>query len=147
VDSTSLKSWGGGASGALRQEFYELELLDDITMLCFENKLPLKVAMADCRKTLIALFREERGSHYMLCKLHKALRWNKCNPFFKCNESHNGEIKWKFIRSLSVKNKSELLEGIVHEGRIVMSASVTVENVKQLLIYDLSANRQKNIKR
>jgi hypothetical protein len=104
-------------------------------MLHFENKLPLKVTIADHRKTLITLFREERGSHYMPCKLHKTLRWNKHNPFFKCDESHNGEIKWKIIRSLSVKNKSESLEGIVHEGRMVTSALVTVENVKQPSIY------------
>jgi hypothetical protein len=83
----------------------------------------------------------------MPCKLHKALRWNKRDPFFECDESHNGEIKWKIIRSLSVKNKSESLEGVVHEGRMVTSASVTVENVKQPSIYDLSANGQKNIKR
>ena len=31
----------GGASGALRQEFCELELLDDITTLHYENKLSL----------------------------------------------------------------------------------------------------------
>jgi hypothetical protein len=37
----------GGASGALRQEFRELELLDDITRLRFEDKLPSKVTMAD----------------------------------------------------------------------------------------------------
>jgi hypothetical protein len=29
----------GGALGALQQEFCKLELLDNITMLCFENKL------------------------------------------------------------------------------------------------------------
>jgi hypothetical protein len=37
----------GGASGALRQEFRELELLDNITALCFMDKLPRKTAMAD----------------------------------------------------------------------------------------------------
>ena len=46
----------GGASGALRQEFRELELLDDITTLQYKKKLSRKIAMADRRKTLIALF-------------------------------------------------------------------------------------------
>jgi hypothetical protein len=50
----------GGALEALQQEFCELKLLDNITTLCFENKLSMKVTMADCRKTLIALFRDER---------------------------------------------------------------------------------------
>lgn len=30
----------GGCSGALRQEFQELELLDEITRLCYSRKLP-----------------------------------------------------------------------------------------------------------
>ena len=50
-----------GASGALRQEFQELKLLDEITTLHYENKLPRKIAMADRRNTLIALFRERKG--------------------------------------------------------------------------------------
>ena len=43
----------GGASGALRQEFRELELLDDITRLRFEDKIPRSITMADRRNTLI----------------------------------------------------------------------------------------------
>lgn len=43
----------GGASGALRQECRELELLDNITSWRFEGRLPRKVAMADRRNTLI----------------------------------------------------------------------------------------------
>ena len=37
----------GGASGALRQEFRELKLLDDTTTLHYENKLPRNIVMAD----------------------------------------------------------------------------------------------------
>ena len=37
----------GGASGALRQEFRELELLDYITTMRFEGKLPAKMALAN----------------------------------------------------------------------------------------------------
>ncbi|KAF8233644.1 hypothetical protein L208DRAFT_1123328, partial [Tricholoma matsutake] len=33
----------GGASGALHQEFCELELLDNITKLRFEDKLPKNI--------------------------------------------------------------------------------------------------------
>jgi len=63
----------GGASGALHQEFYELELLDEITTLHYENKLLRKIVMADRRNTLIALFREKKGSEYMPSKMHKAI--------------------------------------------------------------------------
>jgi hypothetical protein len=37
----------GGASGALRQEFRELELLDHITTMRFEGKLSGKMALGD----------------------------------------------------------------------------------------------------
>jgi len=50
----------GGASGALHQEFHKLELLDEITALHYENKLSRDIAMADCRNTLIALFRRKK---------------------------------------------------------------------------------------
>src|ERR1700733_13981265 len=51
----------GGASGALRQEFRELELLDNITTLRFEDKLPRSIAMADHRNILIDSFRAYKG--------------------------------------------------------------------------------------
>ena len=61
----------GGASGALRQEFREpeLELLDDITTLRFNGKFPTNIAMADCRNTVIALFREYKGLGYVPSKV------------------------------------------------------------------------------
>jgi len=67
----------GGASGALCQEFRELELLDNITLLWFEEKLPRKVAIADHRNPLIALFREYKGLQYMPSMIHDTLRWSK----------------------------------------------------------------------
>ena len=73
----------GGASGALRQEFQELKLLDNITMLRFEDKLPRNIAMADCRNTLIDLFQKHKGKNYMLSTMHKAIRWSKSDPFLE----------------------------------------------------------------
>jgi len=43
----------GGASNALHQEFRELELLDEITALCFADKLPNNVGDGDTRIDLI----------------------------------------------------------------------------------------------
>ncbi|KAI4294047.1 hypothetical protein K525DRAFT_152912, partial [Schizophyllum commune Loenen D] len=43
----------GGCSGALRQEFRELELLNEITKLQYEGKLPAEVT-GHRRKDLIA---------------------------------------------------------------------------------------------
>ena len=36
----------GGASGALHQEFHELEFLDKITTLHYNSRLSMKIAMA-----------------------------------------------------------------------------------------------------
>ena len=55
----------GGASGALHQEFWELELLDDITKLHFNNKLPRRIAMADHRNLMIDMFWEYKGKNYI----------------------------------------------------------------------------------
>jgi hypothetical protein len=71
----------GGASGALHQKFYELELLDDITTLHYENKLLRNIAMANQRNTLITLFRKQRGLEYIPSNMHGAIRWKKCDPY------------------------------------------------------------------
>ncbi|KAF8223174.1 hypothetical protein L208DRAFT_1318338 [Tricholoma matsutake] len=65
-----------GASGALRQEFRELELLDNITTLKFEDKLPRAIAMTDHRNTLIDLFWQCKGKNYMPSTMHKAICWS-----------------------------------------------------------------------
>ena len=77
----------GGASGTLRQEFRELELLNNITTLIFNEKLPRKVAMGDRRNILIDKFREYKGKSYMPLNMHKAIRWSKSDPFLEWQDS------------------------------------------------------------
>ena len=93
----------GGASGALRQEFRELELLDEITTLHYENKLSRKIAMADRRNTLIALFREKKGLQYMPSKMHKAIRWNMRDPYLESKEATGQGVEWRLVESVSAK--------------------------------------------
>ncbi|KAH9969213.1 hypothetical protein BGW80DRAFT_1117131, partial [Lactifluus volemus] len=95
----------GGASGALRQEFRELELLDDITTLRFEDRLPMEVAMADHRNSIIAMFRKNRGLHYMPSHLHKSLRWNKRDPFTVGTESMGDDFQWRLVDAVRLKKK------------------------------------------
>lgn len=83
-----------GASGALRQEFRELELLDDITTMRFEGKLPRKVAMADRRSSIITLYCEHKGLSYMPSEMHKALKWSKHDPYLEPDES---ELQWRIL--------------------------------------------------
>ena len=89
----------GGASGALCQEFHELELLDEITTLHYEDKLPRRIAMSNHRNTMIALFREKRGLQYMLSNMHRAIRWNKCDPYLESKIARDQEVTWRFVVS------------------------------------------------
>jgi hypothetical protein len=85
----------GGASGALRQEFRELELLDNITTLIFNEKLPRKVTMGDRRNILIDQFREYKGKNYIPSSMHPAIRWSKSDPFLEWQEC----VDWRVIDS------------------------------------------------
>jgi hypothetical protein len=70
----------GGASGWLRQEFRELELLDEITKLTYESKLPSHI-IGHRRNTLICDYREWRGSTYVPRNMHSAIQWSKYKPY------------------------------------------------------------------
>ena len=89
----------GGASRALHQEFRELELLDNITTLRFNDSLPLNIAMADCRNILIDLFRKWKGENYIPSTMHSAIRWSKSDPFLESQEP----VGWRVIDSKNSK--------------------------------------------
>ena len=94
----------GGASGALRQEFRELELLDNITTLIFNEKLPRKVTMGDRRNILIDQFREYKGKSYIPSSVHPAIRWSKTDPFLEWQEC----VDWRVINSKTDGIKANL---------------------------------------
>ena len=72
----------GGCSGALRQEFRELELLDEITKLRYPRKLPATIA-GDTRNNVISAFREWRGAQYIPQNVHESIRWSKRSPWLE----------------------------------------------------------------
>jgi hypothetical protein len=72
----------GGASPALRQEFRNLELLDTITKLHFDSKLPTTVC-GDVRSRLVGSYRKWKGTNDMPQSLHPAIRWKKSDPFLE----------------------------------------------------------------
>jgi hypothetical protein len=86
----------GGCSGALRQEFRELELLDEITRLRYAKKLPTTIA-GDTRNNIIRAFREWRGEHYIPQNVHESIRWSKRTP-------------WLESEALSLDERLEILE-------------------------------------
>ena len=87
----------GGASGALRQEFRELEMLDDITMLRYNGKLPSSVVGVR-RNDLISAFRLIKGEKYVPSKVHRAIQWKENDPFHLSTLSSEGtNVAWKIV--------------------------------------------------
>jgi len=69
----------GGLSGYLRQEFRELELLDDITKLRYEGKLPSDVT-GSTRTSIIRKFQEWKGADYVPKNVHHSIKWSDKAP-------------------------------------------------------------------
>src|SRR3984957_11294269 len=68
-----------GASGYLRQEFCELELLDEITKLRYEGNLPDNI-QGKFRNPLIRSYKKWKGTEYVPPLTHPALRWSGEEP-------------------------------------------------------------------
>ncbi|KAF8235366.1 hypothetical protein L208DRAFT_1013932, partial [Tricholoma matsutake] len=84
-----------GASGALRQEFREPEMLDDITTLRYNGKLPA-VVNGNSRNDLISAFRLNRGDKYVPSRVHQAICWKENDPF---HLSDGTGANWKVMES------------------------------------------------
>ena len=96
----------GGASGALRQEFRELELLDEITNLHYLGKLDKSVTGCT-RNHLIKCFREWKGYQYVPHNVHKSIRWTKKDPL---NEGEIKEINWKIVQKQKIPTKNQAIK-------------------------------------
>jgi hypothetical protein len=68
-----------GAPGYLRQEFRELELMDEITQLRFEDKLSPSIN-GHLRNPLIRQYQLLKGELYVPDVVPDTLRWNKTDP-------------------------------------------------------------------
>ena len=113
----------GGALGALRQEFRELEMLDDITTLRYNGKLPNSV-MGICRNDLISAFRLLKGEKYVPPKVHRAIWWKENDPF---HLSEGTDVAWKIVHS-SANDKlnhpaSSIKQSISHVVQVDTSPS------------------------
>ncbi|KAJ7929445.1 hypothetical protein B0H13DRAFT_1859657 [Mycena leptocephala] len=65
-----------GIDGYLRQEFRELELLNEITKLRYENNLPSDVKGLE-RREILRAYQIWKGGAHELSDLHHAVRWKK----------------------------------------------------------------------
>lgn len=84
----------GKISGALRQEFRELELLDDITDKYYQGKSIL-LPDGNTRNSLIKAYRDAQGLLYVPLSTHKAIRWSKTDPLLEA-EIH--DVVWHIAR-------------------------------------------------
>ena len=97
----------GGCSGALRQEFRELELLDEITKSRFIGKLP-PIVNGDTRNAVISSFRKWKGIQYVPEVVHPAIRWSKRDPLLKTQaDSYDfAQLRLKYDTVVAAKSKN-----------------------------------------
>ena len=105
----------GSCSGALRQEFRELELLDEITSVTYAGKLPATVC-GDTRNDLIRAFREWKGLQYVPKLVHPAIRWSKRDPLL---ESHVYNLKeTTAVNTTTAIKKKRTISELEPEGQL-----------------------------
>ena len=75
VDGLDEKKISNGISGYLRQEFRELEMLNEITRLRYEGLLPSTV-VGDTRRQLIYNYRQWKGQEFVPDSIPEKLRWS-----------------------------------------------------------------------
>jgi hypothetical protein len=91
----------GKVSGALRQEFRELELLDDITDKHYQGKTVLLLG-DNTRNSLIKAYRNSQGLFYVPPYTHKAIRWSKKDPLLEAEIYNFG---WHIANTTDEKEK------------------------------------------
>ena len=97
----------GRASGALRQEFRDLELLDEITKLHYLGKIPSSVN-GNQRNALIHTFRLHKGLTYVPSVVHQSIKWSKQDPML---DPIADDLQWKIVTTESTAmSKTEILK-------------------------------------
>ena len=99
INSLTITKDGGPLPGHIRQEFRELELLDEISKLRYECRLPSSVS-GNLRRDIINQYRDWVGDKHVPKNVHESLRWDDKSPFqlAECED-----LKWKLV---SKDNKS-----------------------------------------
>ncbi|KAK0449808.1 uncharacterized protein EV420DRAFT_1275084, partial [Desarmillaria tabescens] len=93
-----------GCSGRLRQEFRELEMLDDITIRIYESTLPITV-IRETRYSLIHSFQEYIGTEYTPVNMDARLMWSIINPFDMVDAT---DLEWE--KTFITHNPSKLFK-------------------------------------
>jgi len=122
-----------GASGYLRQEFRELELLDEITKLRYEGKLPDHI-QGKFRNPLIRAYQKWKGTEYVPPLTHTALRWSVKEPLAFLPVVT--DAPWQIIGKKNNKdNETEIAADVetinIQPGFVAAKGSVPVNSQKK----------------
>jgi len=118
----------GGASGHLRQEFRELDVLDEITKLRYKGSLP-DCVNSNRRNGLIHQFQQWKGNTYVPLDVHTAIRWDKHDPFEIPDVITDSP--WKVVKLNKSKPDTKQKKSDT-TGFIVANGSVPVVSFPQL---------------
>ena len=126
-----------GAPGYLRQEFRELELMDEITRLRFEDKLPSTVN-GHLRNAIIRQYQTLKGESYVPDEVPDTLRWTKSDPMNILKVQT--DTKWQLIEKFKEKaTKYTPASGTVAIKRKldqISSEDKTVEEISSVAIIE-----------
>ncbi len=125
----------GNISGALQQEFRELELLDDITDKHYRGKTVLLLG-DNSRNSLIKAYRDAQGLLYVPPSTHKAIRWSKKDPLLEA-EIHN--FGWHIANPTDEKDNVSV--GETKKELVQKSDTITQKRVHDLI---MTPEKQRN---
>ena len=95
-----------GASGYLRQEFRELELMDEISLLRFEDRLP-SIINGHLRNAIIRQYQNFKGQSYVPETVPNTLKWTKSDPMNILKVQT--DTPWSLIENNKNKNTKYVL--------------------------------------
>ena len=122
-----------GASGYLRQEFRELELLDEISKLRYEGKLPDHI-QGNIRNPLIRAYQKWKGTDYVPPLTHPALTWSVNDPMPLL--SVVTDAPWQIIDKKK-KKEVKIETTSIHSGFVAAKGSVPVKSEKKRKLEEL----------
>jgi len=116
----------GGCSGFLRQEYRELELLDEITRLKYEGLIPESAKINGHRRNvLISQFRHWKGENYIPPHIHSSIAWSQNDPFISSPKAN--DTQWHIVSKVKRNNKNSE-QGPEHSTFIMAKGTVPFSN-------------------
>ena len=136
-----------GASGYLRQEFRELELLDEISRLRFEDHLP-PIINGHLRNAVIRQYQNFKGESYVPEIVPNTLKWTKSDPMNVlkvqtdtpwCLIEKNKSTNTKYIpaagtaninNSKSLKRKAKI-DLVIEEALVIKKQKIIIKSAAE----------------